>query len=110
MEPTLTHLNRKNHAKFEKIMRKMSLDAEMVKLLNNAYTDSKKEIYEEKTCFFQKKRGKSLCFVETLNRSMRKIKEMEDMLEGKLAFERKLNKVEYDRSLRFVVEIAHKKN
>ncbi len=109
MEPTLTHLNRINETNFSKIIRKMSLDADIVKLLNNTYNDSKKEFYEEKTAFAEKKRGKSLCFVETLNKSKRKIKEMEDMLEKNIGFQRNMNKVEYDRSLSFVLEIVNKK-
>lgn len=107
MDPTLTHLNRLNETKFKSVVRKMSLDADVVKILSSTFLDSKKEYYEGKD---RMKRGKSVCFIQTLNKSEKKIKEMEDVLDKELSFKKNSqNKVEYDRSLRFLVKIAAKK-
>ena len=106
MDPTLTQLNRVNETKFHNVVRRMSLDAEVVKLLSTTYMDSKRDYYQSKTL---RKRGKSVCFMETLKKGENKIKEMEDILDQRMFLNRNLNKIEYDGSLRFLVEIAEKK-
>ena len=108
MDPTLQHLNRMNETKFQNVVRRMSLDPDVVKILSTTYMASKKNYYEGKNKE-RMKRGRSMCFMDTLHKSERKINEMEDMFDKKLFFRRNLNRVEYDRSLRFLVEIAQKK-
>lgn len=106
MGQTLTSLNRINETKFNNAMRRMSLDPDITKILSVSYVDSKKEFYEAKK---KNKRGKSVCFVEVLNKTERKIKEMEDMYGKQMIALKNLNRVEYDRNLRFLVEIVSNK-
>lgn len=106
MGQTLTSLNRINENKFNNAMRRMSLDPDITKILTVSFADSKKDFYEAKK---KRKRGKSECFVEILNKTERKIKEMEDMYGKQMLALKNLNRVEYDRNLKFLVEIVNNK-
>lgn len=108
MDPTLQHLSRVNETKFQNVVRRMSLDPSALKILSTTYMSSKKEYYEGRSKG-KMQRGKSVCFIDALKKSERKIKEMEDMFDKQLFIQRSMNRVEYDRSLRFLVEIALKK-
>lgn len=106
MDPTLHYLNRVNETRFDKIVRKMSLDADSIKLLSTTFMASKKEYFEGKK---RMRKGRSVCFMETLQKGERKVREMEDIFEKRMLWVRNLNRVEYDKSLRFMVEIANKR-
>lgn len=106
MGDTLNSRNRFNENKFQNVVRRMSLDPDVVKMLNNSYHESRKDFYENKKNL---KRGKSVCFIDTLNQTERKIKEMEDIYQNRMQLNSSLNRIEYDRSLNFLVDIVNKK-
>lgn len=106
MGDTLNSRNRINENKFKNVVRRMSLDPDVVKMLNNSYHESRKDFYENKKNL---KRGKSVCFIDTLNQTERKIKEMEDIYQNRMQLNLSLNRIEYDRSLTFLVDIVKKK-